>query len=160
MAQAEASARPPAAHRRAGTLIVGGALVVSLIVFAAPTAMLLMAGLCPTLASAVADNGPGKRRSHAIGVMNLAGLTPWLVKLWSQGGTFEAARPILADPIAWLCIYGAAAGALMLLWIGPWAAAGALILSRRRMAAHLDHEQRTLEKEWGQEVVRPDPPAH
>jgi hypothetical protein len=140
--------------------IVGGALAVSVIVFAAPTALLLMAGLCPALASTVADNGPGKRRSHAIGAMNLAGLTPWLIKLWSQGGTFEAVRPILADPFTWLCTYGAAAGALALLWSGPWAATGILILSRRRMAARLGHEQRALEKEWGQEVVDVTPPAH
>lgn len=159
MAQAETHPKAERPQRPIGALVVGGMLVLLAVVFATPTAMLLMAGLCPTLASFVSDSGPGKRRTHAIGVTNLTGLSPWLIKLWHDGGTFDAAHAILADPFAWLCVYGAAASALLLLWIGPWIAAGALTLSRRRMAAQREHEQRALEKEWGKEIVRPDNPA-
>lgn len=149
-----------AADRLPAALFGGLGLVgLALVVLATPTMLLLMAGLCPTLFVALADRRPGRLRSHAMAVMNLAGLAPWLVQLWHRGGSFEAARGILEDPLALLSIYGAAAGALVLLWVGPWLAASALTLSRRHLGAELERAQRGLEKEWGREVGQPDKPV-
>ncbi len=120
-------------------------------------AFLLTAGLSPSLVAALVDQSSGRARTHAMTITNLAGLMPALKTLWNHGGAFETVRVLLGDVFAWLGIFGAAAGALVLLWIGPHLAISYLSLQRRRTAAEIERAQNALRQEWGPAVAGSDP---
>lgn len=120
-------------------------------------ALLLAAGLSPSLVAAFVDQSSGRARTHAMTITNLAGLVPALKTLWRHGGGLEMVGVILHDVFAWLGIFGAAAGALVLLWIGPHLAVSYLSLKRRHAAGEVERAQNALRREWGPAVAGSDP---
>ncbi|MGH7124016.1 MAG: hypothetical protein ACREFI_06555, partial [Stellaceae bacterium] len=95
-----------AKHSASATVVI--ALVTILAVTALPLCILLMSGLVPTMVAAVVDRYRARYLTRAVGFMNLAGLTPLVVQLWTNGLTMDAVAAALSRPINWLMMYGAA----------------------------------------------------
>lgn len=73
-----------------------------------PTAVILGVGLLPTLLTFLFDRTPEKFGVLCIGSLNLAGLYPVLMPLWTRGHTMENAMKALGDPNTGAVIIGAA----------------------------------------------------
>src|SRR5579864_5195629 len=95
-----------ARHSASATIAIG--LVTVLAVTALPLCILVLSGLVPTMVATVVDRYRAKYLTRSVGFMNLAGLTPLIVQLWSTGLTMDGATAILSKPINWLTMYGAA----------------------------------------------------
>ncbi|MGY9006011.1 MAG: hypothetical protein ACKVJQ_07950 [Alphaproteobacteria bacterium] len=81
---------------------------------ALPTMLVVTIGLLPTLVALVVDVRPGRKAAQSVGALNIAGITPFLVTLWTGQNDIVSAMKILTDAFAWLVIYSAAGGGWLL----------------------------------------------
>jgi len=140
-----------AKHSASATAVI--ALVTVLAVTALPLCILMLSGLIPTMVATVLDRYRAKYLTRSVGFMNLAGLTPLIVQLWSNGLTMDSVAAILSRPISWLMMYGAA-GIGWVLFLGMPSLARVFVDIRadqlqRDLKARAGH----LVEEWGEEVT-------
>lgn len=77
----------------------------------APTTMILLFGMMPTIAANVIDKSRQKSRAISVGMMNFAGCVPFLMELWMSPApnSFDGAIAILLQPKTIIIIYVIAA---------------------------------------------------
>jgi hypothetical protein len=77
----------------------------------APTTMILLFGMMPTIAANVMDKSRQKSRAISVGMMNFAGCMPFLLELWmsSAPNSFDGALAIMLQPKTIIIIYTIAA---------------------------------------------------
>ena len=118
-----------------------------------PTTVMLCLAMLPTLAAWMSDRMRGETRALTIGSMNIAGTTPYLLKLWSTGHDLDNALSIITDPQTIIVIYCAAGVG----WIIDWAIAGvvATVMQQGGVSRLKDIKERqeALAERWGQEVT-------
>jgi len=126
------------------------------VVFFAATALPLFlvtaGGLIPTIVALVVDRQRGKYLTRTVGAMNLAGLAPMLVRLWSNGDNLTAAVGILTRPMNWLIMYGAAGVGWCIFLAMPAVARVIVDLQAEQIQAQLRERAERLVEEWGEEV--------
>lgn len=126
---------------------------IGLLLLVLPTALVLVIGGLPTLVAVVIDRSPRHYLTRCVGFLNLAGVTPYLVKIWMHH-TVLAAMQMLIDPFVWLVMYGAAAVGWTIYLSAPSIAwLQVEIMGTRRIAA-LHARQRQLIAEWGEDVAQ------
>src|SRR5476649_2877857 len=104
----------------------------------APLFLVLIPGMMPTLVTLFVDRQRPRHLSYAVGVMNFAGVLPFLVALATGSLSMQSAARVLADPVAWLAMYGAAAAS----WV---ICAATLPLARLCLELQATQKRRTLE---------------
>lgn len=118
-----------------------------------PTTLVLMVGMMPTLVAFIVDRTRRKSKVIAVGAMNLAGCSPFILKLWMENNSIENAWSIVSDPRSIVVIYTLAVVGYML----EWALTGtiATILYQRGFARReeIDRRQIHLIDRWGQDVA-------
>jgi hypothetical protein len=152
-----------AAKSKKGSKPLTIAISVLVLIFAAlPTATLLAMGLAPTLVARIVDTTPGRYLTKCVAWMNVAGLVPYLTKLWFSGHDMATAIRMVTDVYTWFFVYSAA-GMGWLLFLGlPGAVAMFRALNAKRRIYFLREKQKELMLEWG-ECVLPageDPQKH
>jgi hypothetical protein len=144
-------AGPVAKHGASATVAV--VLVTVLAVSALPLCVLLLSGLVPTMVATVVDRYRAKYLTRAVGFMNLAGLTPLIVQLWTHGLSMDVVAGILSKPINWLTMYGAA-GIGWVLFLGMPSIARVFVDIRAdQLQRDFKARARHLVEEWGEEVT-------
>ena len=133
---------------------------IALVPFSLPTLLVLACGMLPTMASAILPRGgAGKNAWMAVGGLNFAGLSPWLLTLWFGHHTLDYATEEVASIypllVAWLA---AGVGWLLHLAMGPIVASWMVYTSQRRIG-ELVSGQRKLVEVWGEEVITKDLPS-
>ncbi len=133
-------------------MIVIGALVP----FGAPT-LLICLGLLPTLVALFTETDPNKSGLITVGFLNVAGVLPFIIELWTKGHSLEEAFRILSDPLSWIVMFGAAAMGQLILYAVPTAMA---MMAVNRMEARLRILREGLEQLkaiWGPDVATNKP---
>jgi hypothetical protein len=122
---------------------------------------LLGLGMLPTLGAAFAGRNE-KGVWISVGWMNLAGLSYWLLDLWSADHSMSYASAQLRTVVPILVSYGAAALGWFL-YLGMPAVTGAFIAgSLRRWRNNLQSKQTKLVEQWDSGITSPirnAPPA-
>ncbi len=126
--------------------------------FALPTMLLLGAGLVPTLVAWIIDRNRDGYAPMAVGMLNLAGLLPSLMGLWTGGHTIATAARIMSDPYTWLFAFGAAAVGWVLVLGLPKVIETALTFRNEAEIKRLENRKAALVEEWGPEVSGGSPP--
>jgi hypothetical protein len=143
---------PPQKGSGAGRLFFLGLAIIGLAAFAAPTALLLLFGMVPSLVAYIVDRGGRPIRAFAIAPLNLAGLMPYLLDVWTSRQPMPVVVHHLTDVFVWFVVY-MAAGAGWLVSLGmPSLVALALERSLDRRKAKLKAVQARLRADWGAEV--------
>jgi hypothetical protein len=138
--------------RQGASATVALALVTVLAVTALPLCILMLSGLVPTMVATVVDRYRAKYLTRSVGFMNLAGLTPLVVQLWSRGLTMDGVAVILSKPINWLTMYGAA-GIGWVLFLGMPSLARVFVDIRAdQLQREFKLRAKQLMEEWGEEV--------
>ena len=134
-------------------MLAGLALIASLFV-ALPTVMVLAFGLVPTLVAFLIDPYKRKYCTRCVGALNVAGVVPYLLRLWSEGtNSIEDVVLILGDPLSWMVMY-AAAGLGWLLYLGlPSVISVYLTIKSEQRSRTLKSRQAELVDIWGEEVT-------
>jgi len=155
----EPAAAPPdkkAAKKGGGKLglILGMVVVIPVVFFTMlPTALLLIAGLVPTFVVLIADNDRQKSSAIAIGSLNCAGVTPFVIDLWTRGQTMENTFRILGDSSTWLVMLGTAAlGQLIVFALPPLLTAFTVAKYEVRLKT-LKANLENLKTAWGPDVA-------
>ena len=135
--------------RRVLILLIGIVLVAVFF----DSVIVLSAGMIPTAVAFLIDRNPRKHTARTVSWMNLAGCLIVLLDLWAGGGgSVDKALEILAVPLNWLIMFGAAAVGWGIFYAVPPVVAGYLSLSNEMKLRELAKTQKRLEREWGIEV--------
>lgn len=150
----KAAAKEPS--KKGGRFILIMIVVGCLVPFGGPT-LLLCIGLLPTLVALVTDTDPRKSAFATIGFMNVAGVLPFVVELWSKGQTIDVAFAIIKQPTTWLVMLGSAGIGQLILYAVPTAMT---LLAVGRMESRLRVLREGLEQlqiVWGPDVATSKP---
>lgn len=123
-----------------------------MVMFALPTFLLIVFGLAPTWAAFLTDRSFGKARGFAVGTFNLAGATPFFIRLWRSPDNIDASLAILSDSFSWLIMYGAASISLALIWIAPSFTISIMEYRASVKCMRLERRQNEILENWGEEV--------
>ncbi|MEX2454901.1 MAG: hypothetical protein WD470_09365 [Rhodospirillaceae bacterium] len=148
--------KPGSAARRKGpgraTVLIVVLCVFGFFIAALPSVIVLCVGMVPTIVACIIDLTPGRYAARCVAGVNLAGVVPFLDRLWSSTNDLAAAIGIVSDVYAWLIFY-AASGVGWLLFMGlPGLVASYKTFSARRRANSLRGRLEELKREWGSEV--------
>ena len=139
-----------AKHSASATVAI--ALVTVLAITGLPLCILLLSGLVPTMVATVVDRYRAKYLTRTVGFMNVAGMAPLMVQLWTSGLTMDGAAQILSKPINWVMMYGAA-GIGWVLFLGMPSLARVFVDIRAdQLQRELKTRAKHLVEEWGEEV--------
>lgn len=138
----------PAGKKRVRPLFVLIVLLLT-IVAALPTFIVVAIGMVPTLVAFIVDLTPGRYLCRCVAGLNVAGVAPFVHKLWTGQNNIEAALRIIGDSLAWLAFYGSAGFGWMLFLSLPGIVAAARTISARRQVHLLRESQKNLAREWG-----------
>lgn len=146
------SAKPPRRGRRRALVLVLSLLFVVQVL--SPASMIiLIAGMTPTIVAYFVDPETAKRGTHAMAVLNMAGVLPVVAELWAAGATRTAAMALLSDPMNWLLMYGGAGLAVFMMAALPPFVAQVLEVGAKQQVAELEEQQRKLVEQWGRSVA-------
>ncbi|MGE5538072.1 MAG: hypothetical protein ACM30I_05615 [Gemmatimonas sp.] len=148
----------PARARGGRTPVVGNlaitTIVVVLMFVMLPTALILVVGGLPTLVAFIVDRHRKHYLTRCVGSMNLAGVIPYLIKIWSNHTTLAAVQ-MLTNPMVWLVMYGAASVGWLIYLSAPSIAWLQVEITGARRVKALRARQKQLIDEWGNDVAHP-----
>ena len=125
-----------------------------LVIFSLPSVMVIIFALLPTFVAFIVDNTPEKNSVFCIGSLNLCGVLPYLIDLWTGDNSMNAAILILTDVFSLVVMYGAAAfGWMIFQSLPPFIATFITVLAQSRVSS-LRSSQRKLVEEWGDIVIK------
>lgn len=130
--------------------------IVILIIVSLPSVMVILFALLPTFVAFIVDRTPEKNAVFCVGSLNLCGVLPYLIELWTGDNSMNAAILILTDVFSLAVIYGASAfGWMIFQSLPPIIATFITVLAQSRVSS-LRSAQRKLTDEWGDIVATPD----
>lgn len=124
-----------------------------------PTAIVLMFALLPSAVAFIMERSKGWYGGVCVGALNLAGASPYLVDLWFDGHTIEAAFAIITDVFAILVIYGCAAFGWAIYSATPSLVSAYMTMTAGRRITALKTQQKELVLKWGPDVESVYEPA-
>jgi len=133
--------------------MAGGTVLVLLALFSLPTLIILIPGMLPTGVAKLCDRTEQHSATFCVGGLNICGVFPYLMKLWTDNHSIDAATAAITDIFTMLVIYAAAGfGWLMYSVVPPVVSAVLNVLAERRVSV-LKTTQVAIVKEWGPEVA-------
>ncbi|GJL85043.1 MAG: hypothetical protein DHS20C02_08180 [Micavibrio sp.] len=136
---------------RKAQLITAGFIVLATLFL--PTTLLLCVGMLPTPAAALWDRSKKKTMVITVGAMNLAGCSPFLMKLWGHGNSFDKAFDIIFNPETIIIIYVAAGAGYAISWAMTDITATILYKRGRGRQKAITKRQEELVERWGKGVT-------
>ena len=156
MADAKKDAKSSKKRGKAGTFLF--LIIIGLCTpFMLPSVILLIAGLVPTYVAFSTDSDPQKSGAVSVGAMNLAGILPFIIDLWSKGQTMENALQILATANTWLVILGVSAIGQLIVYAIPQAVATLTLVQVEMRLKTLNKNLESLKESWGPDVATAKP---
>ncbi len=131
-----------------GALIGGAFMLVSL-----PTVMLVFFGLLPSIVAWIIDRTEKKYATACVIGLNFSGLFPFLMEIWFEDHSLDAAMRIMTDVFDLLVIYGAAGfGVMLYMALPPFVTTFLSVMSEHRVTV-LKENQANIIEEWGEDVA-------
>jgi hypothetical protein len=137
--------------RTTALMIVCG--VIGFIIAALPTVIILLVGMIPTVVAYIIDLTPGRYAARCVAGLNIAGVVPFLNRLWSSTNDLPAAINVVTDVYAWFAFYAASGVGWALFVSLPGFVASFKTYSAKRRANALRERLEQLKDEWGNEVT-------
>ncbi|CAK0772998.1 conserved membrane hypothetical protein [uncultured Gammaproteobacteria bacterium] len=148
------SGKGKAAKKKGGgsmTLLMWLLLPVAL--FLAPTSMLVLVGMIPSMVAYITDSDEDKATTMIVGSLNFCGVLPFVILLWRKQHTLATAFQMISDPLTLVVMFGAAGAGWVLYFIIPPAVANFEASRAEARIEHLKNQKRDLIQEWGTEVI-------
>ena len=135
-----------------GNIFLYLVIAVPLGLMVVPTIIVLAVALIPTGVAFIMERGKGYYGGITVGVMNLAGTTPYLADLWFSGHTVEGAVDIITNVFAWMVFYGAALFGWAIYSTTPSVVSTFMAMTAGHRITALRAQQRELVQKWGPDV--------
>jgi len=117
-----------------------------------PTTLILMVGLLPSLVSLLTSTRNVGPRTSTVFAMNLAGVIPFVFKLWDGSNDFEASFEIISNLRYVSVMYLAAAFGYMIDWVVTGLMSSFLYQKGMTRMKSIKKRQDKLILQWGVEV--------
>ncbi len=129
-------------------VLIGGAfMLISL-----PTVMLVFFGLLPSIVAWIVDRTEKKYATACVFGLNFSGLFPFLMEIWFEDHSLDAATRIMTDVFDLMIIYGAAGfGWMLYMALPPFVTTFLSVMSEHRLTV-LKENQANIIEEWGEGV--------
>ncbi len=152
------AAEKPEKSSKGGKLgfVVAMVLFGAVVPFIYPT-LLLLVGMIPTLIAISTDNDRQWSSAATVGLLNFAGVAPFIIQLWQEGQTLDNAVGILLEPMNWLIMLGAAGLGKLLLFTIPIMVASFTLTRAEQRLKLLKANLEVLKDGWGPEVATNKP---
>jgi len=124
-----------------------------LLVIASPTMIVLFFGMLPSVVAYIIDRSKGKTATFCVGSINFVGVFPYMITLWTDKNTVDAAMTFVSDIFVMLVMYSAAAFGWLLFLAMPTVVSSFVLVLQERKVEKLRAEQKELIEEWGPEVA-------
>jgi predicted DNA-binding WGR domain protein len=134
----------------------GQSLLVVLVICAvlfAPTTLILVIGMLPTIVAAFADRSNEGMRGITIGSINLAGCMPYVLDLWMNNHTLENAVVIITQVENLVVMWLAATIGYCLEWVVTGAVSVYMTDRANARILWIEKRQDELIKRWGRKVT-------
>jgi len=129
-----------------------------MVVISAPTVIVVGFGLLPTGVAFIIDRSDQKYATFCVGGLNTCGVFPYLLKIWTDTHSIDAAFDIITDVFSLSVMFAAAGfGWMLFLSIPPVISAVLNVLAERRVQV-LREVQRKIIEEWGNSVTETQAP--
>tara|TARA_R110002072_G_scaffold44768_10_gene124939 strand:+ start:457 stop:996 length:540 start_codon:yes stop_codon:yes gene_type:complete len=152
MAKQNATPKPGGKRMGKSTALMIFCGIIAFIVAALPSVIIILVGMIPTVVAYIIDLTPGRYAARCVAGLNIAGVVPFLNRLWTSTNDLPAAIGIVTDVYAWLAFY-AASGVGWLLFVSlPGIVASFKTYSAKRSANALRGRLEELKEEWGDEI--------
>lgn len=136
-----------------GRAIGTGLLLLPVIAVLMPSIILLGIGMAPAIVAYIVDRTGEKYLSITVGLLNVCGVLPALVRLWSEGQSYSAALRIGGDPFTMLVAYGAATVGWAIYLAIPVILGHYYTVSTETRLQTLRTRQSVLVEAWGDEIA-------
>ena len=117
-----------------------------------PTGILFSCGMLPTLVAYIVMNDVDVYRLSCLGSLNLAGVLPFAMRLWSGEHSLSTVAALFNDPVTWMVMYGGAAIGLMIYFAVPQLIISFYEAFYNERIGRLRKRQQILMQEWGDDV--------
>ncbi|WP_419903901.1 hypothetical protein [Kiloniella sp.] len=117
-----------------------------------PSAILLCVLMVPSIVAFVADRTPQHYLTMTVGLPNICGAIPGLVKLWELGQTFDGAFSGISDPWNMMIAYSAAGFGWLIYFATPIVVQSYLSTSTEGKVKSIRRYQDDLIDAWGEGV--------
>ena len=136
------------------TRVLWGCAVLTLLaIISLPTLIVFIPGMLPTGVARICDRTKQRYATLCVGGLNICGVFPFIMKLWTDNHSIAAATNTISDLFALLVMYSAASfGWLIFLAVPPVVSTFLEVLAQRRINILRGKQQSTAE-EWGPEVA-------
>ena len=124
------------------------------LIFSATTVILFF-GIMPTIGAFLADRTRKKSQALTVAAMNLAGCSPFLMKLWLSNhvNDVDVAFNIISDVRHITVIYGLALAGYAISFAVTGVVSSVLLERGKKRLIKMDAEKKKLEDRWGPEVT-------
>lgn len=112
----------------------------------------LLLGFLPTVVAYFVDETPHRDLYKTVRASNLAGMLPTLAEMTKSHYPGAALQVAMSDPKTWLMVYGSAALGWGLIWLCRWVAYLSMLATGEARIIMLEHAQKELIDEWGEEL--------
>ena len=151
-AKGKANVKAPSSGGVSKTLVVS--LLVAVVPFSLPSAIIIGVSMLPTLGAYVNERGPDKYAFLCVGGLNFAAVIPYLFSLWFGVDTIEEATRMLTESALLFWAYAAAMTGWFMYRAMPPLVSGWLRMNSNRRIASLKSAQKRLSEDWGDDVVK------
>jgi hypothetical protein len=143
----------PRSAQSTASKVIGGLLLLGACIWVLPTVLLLTIGMAPTIAAFFTDRRREKYAAFCVGAMNLLGVLPVALGMWTREHTMESAMRSIANVFNLFLMYGTAAIGWGLYSVTPAIVAFVLRLQIERRITKMQGYQQELIDEWGEGVT-------
>lgn len=135
------------------TIVWGLFILVLLLMAALPTVLIVAFGMLPGMVAFIVDRTEERSATFCVGGLNLCGVFPYLLELWTEDHSLEMASSMLTDVFVLAVMYGGAGmGWMLYLSLPPVIASFIQVMAERRLQ-QLRKTQSDILEEWGEEVI-------
>lgn len=120
------------------------------------TFIFLFLGMLPAMVAYINDHDKNKYTSYTVAALNFSGVFPYVMDIFSQGGTLSAIKNRMSEPIIWFVMYGSAGMGWVIVYCSPVIASVVIDGLYKGRILHLEILQKKAVEEWGKEIVGRD----
>jgi len=118
-----------------------------------PSTIIIFFGMIPTIIAVLFGKLSKQTRALTIGSINLAGCTPFLLRLWDTGHSVDNAIDIMTNPLSIVVMWGAA-GMGYMIDSALSGIVGTLVADRAKVRiGNIKEYHRQIVEQWGEEVT-------
>ena len=122
-----------------------------------PTAAIIIVGLIPSYVAFMVDRDPKKYTATAVAALNMVGILPVLIKLWTSGHSLSAVGELLSSPFNWAMMFSGAAVGWVLMSVIPALMVAIMMGQDKIKLSQIKARQKQMLEEWGPELNQSSP---